>query len=76
MDYGKLVAKVGALYSILSDIEKMGLYQGEHTVVYTGVDGQERAIHIYVDGTEFQMFDTPAASNPHPSNQVQPDQES
>ncbi len=75
MDYGKLVAKVGALYSVLSELEKTGLYQGEHTVVFTGVDGAERTLHIYVDGTEFQMFDSPSSSSLHLSNRVQPDQE-
>jgi len=58
MDYNTLVYKLGSLHSMLREIEAAGLYQGEHTIVYSGADGTRHTLHIYIDGTELQMSPT------------------
>jgi hypothetical protein len=63
MEYDKVVYKLGSLYSMLRELEANGLYQGEHTIVYSGPDGEQRTVHVYIDGTEVQMCDTAGAAN-------------
>ncbi len=58
MDYNKLVYKLGSLHGILREIEAEGLFQGEHTIVYSGADGTQQTLHVYIDGTELQMSQT------------------
>ncbi len=59
MDYNTLVYKLGSLHSLLREIEAAGLYQGERTIVYSGADGTQQTLHVYIDGTDFQMCQTP-----------------
>lgn len=59
MEYETLVYKLGALHSLLRDLEAAGLYQGEHTIAYTGQDGTKQTVHVFIDGTELQIFNTP-----------------
>lgn len=59
MEYETLVYKLGSLHSLLRDLEAAGLFQGEHTIAYTGRDGTQQTIHVYIDGTELQIFNTP-----------------
>ena len=58
IDFNTLVYKLGSLHSLLRDLEAAGLYQGEHTVVYSGADGTQQTVHVYVDGTDLQMYST------------------
>ena len=58
MDYNMLIYKLGSLHSLLREIEAAGLYQGEHTIVYSAADGTQQTLHVYIDGTEFQMGPT------------------
>jgi hypothetical protein len=59
MDYNKLIYKLGSLHGLLREIEAAGLYQGEHTIVYSAADGTQQTLHVYIDGTELQMSPTP-----------------
>jgi VCBS repeat-containing protein len=56
--YDKLVYKLGSLHSILRELASSDLYQGEHTLVFTGADGTAETVHIYIDGTDLQMSAT------------------
>jgi VCBS repeat-containing protein len=56
--YDKLVYKLGSLHSLLREISNGDLYQGEHTLVFTGADGAAQTVHIYIDGTDLQMSAT------------------
>jgi hypothetical protein len=58
-DFNTLVYKLGSLHSMLRELESAGLYQGEHTIHYTGPDGSRHTLHIYIDGTELEMSRTP-----------------
>jgi len=58
--YDKLVYKVGSLYSLLTELEAHGLYQGEFTVA-VNAGGSERTLHVYIDGTEMQLSDAPGS---------------
>ena len=58
MDYNNLVYKLGSIHSLLREIEAAGLYQGEHTIVYSGADGTQQTMHVYIDGTDLQMSQT------------------
>ncbi|MBI1278665.1 MAG: hypothetical protein GC179_11115 [Anaerolineaceae bacterium] len=58
MDYNNLVYKLGSLHSLLREIEAAGLFQGEHTIVYSGADGAQQTLHVYIDGTDLQMTQT------------------
>ncbi len=58
MDYNTLVYKLGSLHSLLREIEAAGMFQGEHTIAYSGADGTRHTLHVYIDGTEFQMGPT------------------
>ncbi len=58
MDYDTLIYKLGSLHSLLVELADAGQYQGEHTVVYQAGDTQ-RTLHVYIDGTDLQMSDTP-----------------
>lgn len=62
MEYEKLVYKVGSLHSLLRELEEAGLYQGEHTIAYTGQDGTQQTLHVYIDGTDLQMMNTPGTT--------------
>jgi hypothetical protein len=62
MEYEKLVYKLGSLHSLLREIADAGLYQGEHTIVYSGRDGAQQTLHVYIDGTDLQMGHTPGSS--------------
>jgi hypothetical protein len=57
--YDKLIYKLGSLHSLLRELEAAGLHQGEHTISYSGVDGTQQTLHVYVDGTDLQMSQTP-----------------
>ena len=59
MEYAMLVQKIGSLHSLLRDLASDELYQGEHTISYTGADGVEQTIHVHIDGTDLQMSNTP-----------------
>ena len=61
MEYETLVYKLGSLHSLLRDLGRAELFQGEHTIAYTGGDGAQRTLHIYIDGTDLQMSDSPIA---------------
>jgi hypothetical protein len=56
MDYESLVLRIGLLYSMLLEIQKENLYQGEHTIVYMDQTGTKHTIYAHIDGTEFQIF--------------------
>ncbi len=62
MEYNQLVYKLGSLHSFLRELEAAGLYQGEQVIVYTGADGVQQTLHIYIDGTDLQMSNTPGNS--------------
>ncbi len=62
MDYAELVRKLGSLHGLLRELEKDGLYQGEHTIAFKALDGTQQLVHIYIDGTELQMCQTPGHS--------------
>jgi hypothetical protein len=62
MDYDTFVYKLGSLHSMLSELAEQDLYQGEHTIHYTGKHGIQRTLHVYVDGTEIQLSDTPPST--------------
>lgn len=62
MDYPTLIRKLGSLHSALDELARKGDFQGEHTIVYTGADGTQRTVHVYIDGTELQMTDSPPTS--------------
>jgi hypothetical protein len=59
MEYEKLVYKLGSLHSLLREVADAGLFQGEHTIVYSGIDGVQQTLHVYIDGTDLQMSQTP-----------------
>ena len=59
MEYDKLIYKLGSLHSLLREIESARLYQGEHTISYSGLDGTQQTVHVYIDGTDLQMSQTP-----------------
>jgi hypothetical protein len=56
--YDKLVYKLGSLHSLLRELASDDLHQGEHTLVFTGADGEAQTVHIYIDGTDLQMSAT------------------
>jgi hypothetical protein len=56
--YDKLVYKVGSLYTLLSELQQYDLYQGEMTIAYSA-GGVEKTLHVYIDGTEMQISDSP-----------------
>jgi hypothetical protein len=62
MEYEKLVYKLGSLHSLLREVADAGLYQGEHTIVYSGSDGAQQTLHVYIDGTDLQMSHSPGSS--------------
>ncbi|HEX3049790.1 MAG TPA: hypothetical protein VHP83_03980 [Aggregatilineaceae bacterium] len=72
MDYSTLISKLGSLHSLLRTLQDAQLYQGEHSISYTGADGISRTLHIYIDGTELQMFDTEPSNSLLVFNDVQP----
>jgi hypothetical protein len=57
--YEKLIHKLGSLHSLLRELESAELYQGEHTIVYSSVDGTRQMLHVYIDGTDLQLSNTP-----------------
>ena len=59
MNYEKLVYKLGSLHSLLRELDEAGLFQGEHTIAYANHDGTQQTIHVYIEGTELQMSNTP-----------------
>jgi hypothetical protein len=59
MEYATLIRKLGSLHSLLRELDHTHEFQGEHTIAYSSADGVERTLHIYIDGTELQMFDSP-----------------
>ena len=59
MEYDKLIYKLGSLHSLLRELEEANLFQGEHTISYAGLDGTEQTLHVYIDGTDLQMSQTP-----------------
>lgn len=59
MEYETLVYKLGSLHGLLRELEAAGMHQGEHTIAFTGDDGTKQTLHVYIDGTELQMFNTP-----------------
>lgn len=58
MDFETLVYKLGSLHSLLRQLEAANLYQGEHTIAYTSNDGTRQTLHVHIDGTELQIFNT------------------
>ncbi|NDJ77617.1 MAG: hypothetical protein GYB65_15305 [Chloroflexi bacterium] len=63
MQYGHVVYQLGKFYRMLRELEAAGMYQGEHTIAYTADDGSQSTIHVYIDGTEVQMCDTPGSAS-------------
>jgi hypothetical protein len=55
MDYNLLVYKLGSIYSLLRELEAANAFQGEHTIAFTGADGAEHTVHVYIDGTSLEM---------------------
>ncbi len=64
MDYNKLVYKLGSLHSLLQELNEAGLYQGEHTIVYSA-KGVTKTLHVYIDGSDLQMSETPTNPGLH-----------
>ncbi len=62
-DYNTLVYKLGSLHTLLRELESAGLYQGEHTIQYKSSDGARHTLHVYIDGTELQLGNTPGNFN-------------
>ena len=62
MDYETLIYKLGSLHTLLRELGEAGLYQGEHTIAYSA-GNVDRTIHVYIDGTDLQMSDTPMSNN-------------
>ncbi len=62
MDYNQLVYKLGSLHSLLRELEAAQEFQGEHTIAYSAPDGTQQTLHVHIDGTHFQMSDTPGNS--------------
>jgi VCBS repeat-containing protein len=62
MDYNKLVYKLGSLHTLLRELEAAEVLQGEHTITYSAADGTQHTLHVYIDGTEFQMSNTPGGT--------------
>lgn len=62
MEYTELIRTLGSLHSMLRDMESAGVCQGEHTIAFTGADGEQQTVHVYIDGTELQMCNTPGSS--------------
>jgi hypothetical protein len=73
MEYALLIQKLGSLHSLLRELESARLYQGEHTITYASADGVERTLHIYIDGTEFQMSASDPTDDFRLSSGVSPD---
>jgi len=65
VDYATLVRKLGSLHSLLRELQQNGLYQGEHTIIYNDMNGDERVLHIYIDGAELQMSEGPNTTGLH-----------
>jgi hypothetical protein len=59
MEYEKLIYKLGSLHSLLRELESERMYQGEHTICYTGLDGVQQTVFIHIDGTDLQMTQVP-----------------
>lgn len=59
MEYSTLVFKLGALHSMLRELASEELFQGEHTIAYTGADGVQHTVHVHIDGTDLQLSNTP-----------------
>jgi hypothetical protein len=72
MDYETLIYKLGSLHSMLREMSDEGAHQGEHTIAYTGRDGVQRTLHVYIDGTDFQMTDSEGMSDFQFSSEVFP----
>jgi hypothetical protein len=73
MDYATLVRKLGSLHSLLYDMQQDGVHQGEHTIIYSDRNGDERTLHVYIDGTELQMADAPSSAGLHISTSIPPE---
>ncbi|HEX2906930.1 MAG TPA: hypothetical protein VHO69_08725 [Phototrophicaceae bacterium] len=66
MDYEHLIYKLESLDSLLRELDAAGMYQGEHTIVYTGRDRIQRILHIHIDGTDLQMSAAPLLNTNSP----------
>jgi hypothetical protein len=64
MEYALLVQKLGSLHSLLRELASVDLFQGEHTIAYTGADGIQQTLHVHIDGTDLQMSNTPGGFGP------------
>lgn len=74
MDYNTLVYKLGSLHSLLQEMNEAGLYQGEHTIVYSA-KGVTKTLHVYIDGSDLQMSDSPTNPGIHFSTSALPDEQ-
>ena len=72
MDYATLVRKLGSLHSLLRELQHEGMFQGEHTIVFNDARGEERTLHIYIDGAELQMTEAPNSTGLHFSTGAAP----
>lgn len=70
MEYTTLIRKLGSLHSLLRELDSANEFQGEHTIVYSNADGVECTLHVYIDGTEMQMFDSPPSPGLRFSTQI------
>jgi hypothetical protein len=73
VDYATLVRKLGSLHSLLRELQREGVYQGEHTIIYNDLAGEERTLHVYIDGAELQMCESSGSSGLHFSTNITPD---
>ena len=55
MNYEDFIYKMGSLFSMLSQWQEDGEFQGEHTLSFTGSNGTKKTVHIYGDGYDFQI---------------------
>ena len=62
MEYDQLVYKLGSLHRLLRELATTEQFQGEHTIAYVGADGMQQTLHVYIDGTDLQMSNTPGST--------------
>jgi hypothetical protein len=73
VEYATLVRKLGSLHSLLRELQREGMYQGEHTIIVNDSRGEERTLHVYIDGAELQMTESANHTGLHFSTGVTPE---
>lgn len=59
IDYETLIYRLGSLYVALLTAD--GAYDGERSIAVKAMDGSQRTVYVYIDGTDLQMSETPGA---------------